>query len=139
MAAPVRNSEAGDGIDWRERYLGVIDYSAIIFWVLENAELAAAALSVGSATAAGVGAGAVGALGAAALGATGPVAVAGLAIAAVGAAVAGGMAVEKDIRKDAPPAADKLGKDFYKVLLEEAPFKSITVSTSDVMYCFCAI
>lgn len=129
LAAPVRNSEAGDSIDWRERYLGVIDYAAIILWVLENAELAAAALSTGSATAAGVGAGAVGALGAAALGATGPVAVAGLAIAAVGAAVAGGMAAEKHLGKDAPTAADKLGEDFYKVLLQEEPFKSTTVKS----------
>ncbi|KAG1346294.1 Cystathionine beta-synthase, core [Cocos nucifera] len=129
LAAPVRNSEAGDSIDWRDRYLGVIDYAAIILWVLENAELAAAALSAGSATAAGVGAGAVGALGAAALGATGPVAVAGLAIAAVGAAVAGGMAAEKHIGKDAPTAADKLGEDFYKVLLQEEPFKSTTVKS----------
>ncbi|XP_010934735.1 SNF1-related protein kinase regulatory subunit gamma-1-like [Elaeis guineensis] len=129
LAAPVRNSEAGDSINWRERYLGVIDYAAIILWVLENAELAAAALSAGSATAAGVGAGAVGALGAAALGATGPVAVAGLAFAAVGAAVAGGMAAEKGIWKDAPTAADKLGEDFYKVLLQEEPFKSTTVKS----------
>ncbi|XP_008813531.2 SNF1-related protein kinase regulatory subunit gamma-1-like [Phoenix dactylifera] len=129
LAAPVRNSEAGDSTDWRERYLGVIDYAAIILWVLENAELAAVALSAGSATAAGVGAGAVGAIGAAALGATGPVAVAGLAIAAVGAAVAGGMAAEKGIGKDAPTAADRLGEDFYKVLLQEEPFKSTSVKS----------
>lgn len=42
--------------------LGIIYYSEIIFWVLENAELASAALSAGSAMAAQVGAGAVGAL-----------------------------------------------------------------------------
>lgn len=116
-------------MNWRDRYLGIVDYSAIILWVLESAELAAAALSAGSATAVGVGAGAVGAIGALALGATGPVAVAGIAAAAVGAAVAGGVAVDKGIGKDAPTAADNLGEDFYKVLLQEEPFKSTTVGS----------
>ncbi|KAK1265110.1 SNF1-related protein kinase regulatory subunit gamma-1-like [Acorus gramineus] len=127
MSAPVSNPESASSMDWRERYLGVIDYSAVILWVLENAELAAVALSAGSATAAGVGAGAVGALGALAVGATGPVAIAGLTVAAVGAAVAGGMAADKGIGKDAISAADGLGEDFYKYLLQEEPFKSTTV------------
>ncbi|XP_008446319.2 SNF1-related protein kinase regulatory subunit gamma-1-like isoform X2 [Cucumis melo] len=127
LSAPVINPKAKANMNWRERYLGIVDYSAIILWVLESAELAAAALSAGSATAVGVGAGAVGALGALALGATGPVAVAGIAAAAVGAAVAGGVAVDKGIGKDAPTAADNLGEDFYKVLLQEEPFKSTTV------------
>lgn len=115
-------------MNWRDRYLGIIDYSAIVLWVLQSAEIAAAALSATSAAAAGVGAGAVGALGAVALGATGPAAVAGLAVAAVGAAVAGGVAANKGIGKDAPTAADNLGDDFYKVILEEEPFKSTRVS-----------
>ncbi|KAH9609177.1 hypothetical protein KSS87_002403 [Heliosperma pusillum] len=128
MSAPVTNPDkAVSSSDWRERYLGIIDYSAVILWVLESAELAAFALSATSATAAGVGAGAVGAIGAVALGATGPAAVAGLAVAAVGAAVAGGVAVEKGIGKDAPTAASHLGDDFYKVILEEEPFKSTKV------------
>ncbi|KAI3841655.1 hypothetical protein MKX03_027516 [Papaver bracteatum] len=127
MSAPVRNPDAGSSMDWRDRYIGIIDYSAIILWVLENAEIAAIALSTGTATAAGVGAGAVGALGAVALGATGPVAVAGLAVAAVGAAVAGGMAADKGAGKDAPSAAGALGEDFYKVILQEEPFRSTTV------------
>lgn len=129
-SAPVTAPEALNTTDWKERYLGIIDYSAIILWVLENAELAATALSAGTATAAGVGAGAVGALGALALGATGPAAVAGLAVAAVGAAVVGGVAVEKGMGKDAPTAADNLGDDFYNVLLKEEPFKSTPVSSS---------
>lgn len=127
LSAPVRNSDAGNSVDWRERYLGIIDYSAIVLWVLESAEIAAAALTASSATAAGVGAGAVGALGALVLGATGPAAIAGLAVTAVGAAVAGGLAADKGIGKDAATAADKLGEDFYKVILEEEPFKSTTV------------
>ncbi|CAO2165347.1 unnamed protein product [Urochloa humidicola] len=126
-AAPVLNLEPGAPADWPGRYLGVIDYSAIILWVLENAELASVALSAGSATAAGVGLGAVGAVGVAALGATGPAAVAGLTAAAVGAAVAGGLAAEKGVAKDGLAAADHLGEDFYKVLLEQEPFKSTTV------------
>uniref|UniRef100_A0A1D1YRY1 SNF1-related protein kinase regulatory subunit gamma-1-like n=1 Tax=Anthurium amnicola TaxID=1678845 RepID=A0A1D1YRY1_9ARAE len=128
-AAPVINPEAGSSLDWKHRYLGILDYSAIILWVLENAELAALALTTGSATAAGVGAGAVGALGALALGTAGSAAVVGLTVAAVGAAVAGGMAAEKGVGKDAPTAADHLGEDFYKVLIEEEPFKSTKVES----------
>ncbi|KFK41401.1 hypothetical protein AALP_AA2G125900 [Arabis alpina] len=125
LSAPVINTDHESSLDWRDRYLGIIDYSSIILWVLESAELAAIALSATSATAAGVGAGAVGALGVAALGVTGPVAVAGLAAAAV----AGGVAADCGIGKDAPTAADNLGKDFYQVILQEEPFKSTTVRT----------
>lgn len=128
LSAPVKNPEARTSSDWRDRYLGIIDYSAIILWVLEGAELAAVALSATTATAAGVGAGAVGALGAVALGATGPAAVAGLTSVAVGAAVVGAVAADKGAGKDAATAADNLGDDFYKVLLQEEPFKSTTVS-----------
>ncbi|WCJ32483.1 SNF1-related protein kinase regulatory subunit gamma-1-like [Euphorbia peplus] len=129
MAAPVREDDVKNPLDWKERYLGIIDYSAIVLWVLESAELAAVALSASTATAAGVGTGAVGAIGAAALGVTGPVAIAGLTAAAVGAAVAGGMAADKGLGKDAATAADNLGEDFYKVILQEEPFKSTTVRT----------
>lgn len=128
MSAPVKCSEGGTSLDWRDRYLGIIDYSAIILWVLESAELAAVALSASTATAAGVGAGAVGAVGAVALGITGPAAVAGLTAGAVGAAVVGGVAADKGLGKDAPAAADNLGQDFYQVILQEEPFKSTTVS-----------
>ncbi|KAJ4973342.1 hypothetical protein NE237_006516 [Protea cynaroides] len=127
LSAPVRNTDAGVSHDWRNCYLGIIDYSAIILWVLETAELAAVTFSATSATASGVGVGAVGALGALALGATGPAAVAGLTVAAVGAAVAGGFAVEKGKGKDASTAADSLGEEFYKVILQEEPFKSTQV------------
>ncbi|CAK9172201.1 unnamed protein product [Ilex paraguariensis] len=127
LSAPVRNPDATNSVDWRDRYLGIIDYSAIVLWVLESADLVAAALLASSATAAGVGAGAAGAMGALALGATGPVAVAGLAIAAVGAAVASGVAADRGMGKDAPTAADMLGEDFYKVILQEEPFKSTKV------------
>ncbi|EMS60148.1 SNF1-related protein kinase regulatory subunit gamma 1 [Triticum urartu] len=126
-AAPVLNPEPGAPADWQGRYLGIIEYSAIILWVLDNADLAAVALSAGSATAAGVGMGAVGAVGVAALGVTGPAAVAGLTAAAVGAAVAGGLTAEKGVAKDGVTAADHLGEDFYKVLLQQEPFKSTTV------------
>ncbi|XP_019076370.1 SNF1-related protein kinase regulatory subunit gamma-1-like isoform X1 [Vitis vinifera] len=129
LSAPVRNPDAGTSLDWRERYLGIIDYSAIILWVLESAQLAAVAFSASTATAAGVSAGAVGALGALALGATGPAAVAGITVAAVGAAVAGGMAADRGMGKDAPTAADHLGEEFYKVLFQEEPFKSTTVQS----------
>uniref|UniRef100_A0A7N0VME0 CBS domain-containing protein n=1 Tax=Kalanchoe fedtschenkoi TaxID=63787 RepID=A0A7N0VME0_KALFE len=127
LSAPVRNSDADSSADWKNRYMGIIDYSAIILWVLEKAELAAVALQAGAATAVGVGAGAVGTLGALALGATGPAAVVGLGVAAVGAAVAGGLAADTEVAKDATSAADQLDNDFYKVLLQEEPFKSTTV------------
>lgn len=129
FSAPVRIPDADNTTAWSDRYLGMVDYSAILLWVLENAELAAVALAAGSATAAGMGVGAAGALGALALGVTGPAAVAGLTIAAVGAAVAGGMAVDKGMGKDAPTAADYLGEDFYKVILQEEPFKSTTIQS----------
>ncbi|XP_010552593.1 PREDICTED: SNF1-related protein kinase regulatory subunit gamma-1-like [Tarenaya hassleriana] len=116
LSAPVKNPDSDNSSDWRDRYLGIIDYSAIILWVLESAELAAIVLSASSATAAGVGAGAVGALGAVALGVSGPAAVAGLAGAA-----------HRGVGKDAPTTADNLGKDFYQVILQEEPFKSTTV------------
>ncbi|CAA7397253.1 unnamed protein product [Spirodela intermedia] len=128
-AAPVTNPESGDSLDWRQKYLGILDYSAIVLWVLENAELAAVALTAGSAAAAGVGAGAVGALGALALGTTGPVAVAGLTVAAVGAAVAGGMVADRGVGRDAPTAADHMGEDFFKVLVQEEPFRSTKVES----------
>lgn len=127
LSAPVRETDEVKTIDWREKYLGILDYSAIVLWVLEGAEFAAAALATGSAIAAGVGAGAAGALGALAVGATGPVAAAGITVAAVGAAVTGGVAAGKGMSKDAASAADKMGEDFYKVLLEEEPFTSTTV------------
>lgn len=129
LAAPVRNVDAENSTNWKERYLGIIDFSAVVLWVLESAGYAAAALSASSAAAVGLGAGAAGTLGALALGSTGPVAVAGLAAAAVGAAVAGGMTADKVMAKDAPTAVDMLGEDFYKVILEEEPFKSTTVSS----------
>ncbi|KAI3985827.1 hypothetical protein MKX01_026613 [Papaver californicum] len=125
----------GSSMDWRDRYIGIIDYSAIILWVLENAELAAIALSTGTATAAGVGAGAVSALGAVALGATGPVAVAGLPVAAVGAAVAGGIAADKGAGKDAPSAAH-LDNHIGGLPVVEGPNKQIigNVSIRDIRF-----
>lgn len=127
LSAPVVDPAANDSKDWRKRYLGIVDYSAIVLWVLQTAEIAAITMSATSAAAAGVGTGAAGAIGALALGATGPLAVAGLTIAAVGAAVAGGVAADRGMGKDAPTAVDKLGEDFYKVILHEEPFKSTTV------------
>lgn len=129
LSVPVKNPAALNSLDWRERYLGVLDYSAIVLWVLEGAETAAAAISASSAAAAGIGAGTAGAVGALALGATGPAAVAGLTAAAVGGAVVGGMAADQGAGKDAPTAADTLGEDFYNVILQEEPFKSTKVSS----------
>jgi CBS domain-containing protein len=108
------------------QYIGIVDYASIILWVLEQAELAAAAIATGSATAAGMGAGALGALGALVLGLTGPFAIAGVATVAVGAAIAGGAVVERGV-KDASSAVDSLGEDFYKLILENEPFKSTKV------------
>ncbi|KAG6396546.1 hypothetical protein SASPL_142697 [Salvia splendens] len=127
LSAPVVDPEASDSKDWRNRYLGIVDYSAIVLYVMQTAEIAAVTLSATSAAAAGVGTAAAGTIGALALGATGPLAMAGLTVAAVGAAVAGGVAADRGMGKDAATAADKLGNDFYKVILHEEPFKSTTV------------
>ncbi|GER51505.1 AMP-activated protein kinase [Striga asiatica] len=37
LSAPVVDPDARDSMDWRRRYLGIVDYSAIILWVLQNA------------------------------------------------------------------------------------------------------
>ncbi|PKA50962.1 SNF1-related protein kinase regulatory subunit gamma-1-like [Apostasia shenzhenica] len=128
-SAPVRNVEIRNTSDWEGTYLGIIDYSAIVLWVLENAELAAFSLSAGSATVAAIGTSTVGGIGTIAAGATGPATIAGLTIAAVGAALVGGIASEKTIGKDAATAADHLGEQFYRLLLQEEPFKSTTVKS----------
>lgn len=86
LSAPVRNPEADASADWRESHLGIVDYSAILLWVLETSAFSPSAHS----TAAVVGgAGAMGAIGAVALGVTGPAALAGLTAAAVCSAMAG--------------------------------------------------
>lgn len=89
FSAPVTNPLASPTEPWSTRYLGMVDYPAVIMWVLEQAEIAAAAMVTASTAAVGVGAGAFGALGAVVLGFTGPIAAASLAAAAVGAAIAG--------------------------------------------------
>jgi hypothetical protein len=50
---------------------------------------------------------------------------------------AGGIAAERGLGKDASAAADALGEDFYKVILQEEPFKSTQVKllcTSRTMF-----
>lgn len=126
FSAPVKAPRASSSDPWSVQYIGIVDYASIILWVLEQAELAAAAITTGSATAAGMGAGALGALGALVLGLTGPIAMAGVATVAVGAALAGGVAAERGA-KDASSAVDSLGEDFYKLILENEPFKSTKV------------
>ncbi|KAG0576205.1 hypothetical protein M758_5G061500 [Ceratodon purpureus] len=126
FSAPVKDPRASPSDPWSVQYIGIVDYASIILWVLEQAELAAAAIATGSATAAGMGAGALGALGALVLGLTGPIAMAGVATVAVGAALAGGAAAERGV-KDASSAVDSLGEDFYKLILENEPFKSTKV------------
>ncbi|XP_059315918.1 SNF1-related protein kinase regulatory subunit gamma-1-like isoform X2 [Lycium ferocissimum] len=138
-SAPVRDPAVEDSNEWRERYLGILDYSAIVVWVLESAEIEAKASSANSAALAGTGVCVAGAHGALAMSATSmadPAVAAGLTVAAVGAAVAGGVAAETGIGNDAPTAADKLGMDFYKVILEEEPFKSTTVRSIVESYCW---
>ncbi|GKB58873.1 hypothetical protein Tco_0915059 [Tanacetum coccineum] len=80
-------------------------------------------LNVTSVTTVGIGDGAEGTLLAIDLGATGPVTTAGLTVVAVGATVAGGVAVIKGIEKYVPTANDGLGEDFYKISFKNL-FKS---------------
>ena len=95
LSEPVKVTDEVKTIDWRERYLGILVYSSIVFWVLEGAEFAAVVLATSSATAAGVGACGAGALGALEVGATSPVVAAGITVAAVGAVVVSGVAADK--------------------------------------------
>jgi hypothetical protein len=58
FSAPVTNPEASPTDSWAARYKGMVDYPSIILWVLELAEMAAAAFAAGSAAAdVGMGAG----------------------------------------------------------------------------------
>ncbi|CAM6014128.1 unnamed protein product [Sphagnum balticum] len=93
FSAPVRNpSASGTDSSWSMQYIGIVDYSSIILWVLEQAELAAAAIATGSAT------------------------------------FVGGVVADARGAKSASSAVDALGQDFYKVILENEPFKSTKVS-----------
>ncbi|XP_024194732.1 SNF1-related protein kinase regulatory subunit gamma-1-like [Rosa chinensis] len=138
LSAPVITVPDQTYSDWRGRYLGIIDYSAVLVWVLESAEHAAegaSSASYAATTAGGIGgAGAVGAIGAVALGVTGPAAIAGLTAAAVCSAVAGSAVGKIDIAaenedKDSPTTGDKLTKDLDKVILQDEPCKSTTVKS----------
>lgn len=80
LSAPVFSPGFRDSMNWKKRYLGILDYSAVILWVLENTEIMATSSAVHTS--------------------------------AMG----------------APPAADKIGNDFYKSILQEEPFQSTTVS-----------
>lgn len=128
LGAPVRDVGVDESKPWSERYLGMVDFSAVVLWVLDQVDLAAAALSAGTGTLAGMGAGVVGALGTLLLGMTGPGAVVGVTAAAVGAAIAGGMAAGQGTGGDQQPADGSPGDDFYRVLLQEEPFKSTKVA-----------
>jgi len=48
VQAPVTNPNASQTDPWSSRYLGMVDYPAIIMWVLEQAEMAAAAFTAGN-------------------------------------------------------------------------------------------
>ncbi|GJU37294.1 exocyst complex component SEC15B [Tanacetum coccineum] len=82
----------------------------------ETTDLAAASIAATSPTAPEIGVSAASTLEAIALGATGPVTVAGLTDTAVGATVVDGVAVENGLGKDAPTAADELGRISIKLL-----------------------
>ncbi|KAF9592997.1 hypothetical protein IFM89_019724 [Coptis chinensis] len=131
MSSPVRNPNAGNTADWRERYIGMIDYSAIILWVLVNAELTSRCitLSAGSAN---------NELDQCKCGRCSWSTSDGCywshlrlridqACCCGCKQVASGIAAEKGTRKDGPTAASSLGRDFYNVILQEEPLKSTTV------------
>lgn len=50
LQAPVTNPKATQTDPWSTRYLGMVDYPAVIMWVLEQAEMAAAAFTAGTLT-----------------------------------------------------------------------------------------
>lgn len=43
LSAPVRDADAPEDAGWMDKYLGVIEFSSIAFWVLHQSELAAGA------------------------------------------------------------------------------------------------
>ncbi|XP_050375208.1 SNF1-related protein kinase regulatory subunit gamma-1-like [Argentina anserina] len=135
LSAPVITLPDETCSDWRERYLGTIDYSAVLVWVLESAEHAArspsSATSVATTAGGNGGAGAVGAIGAVALGVTRHVAVAGLTAAAVASAVAGNAVgkIDTAAENERDTTANKLTPDLDKVILQNEPCKSTTVNS----------
>lgn len=50
LQAPVTNPKATQKDPWSTRYLGMVDYPAVVMWVLEQAEMAAAAFTAGIST-----------------------------------------------------------------------------------------
>ncbi|GAQ89663.1 hypothetical protein KFL_005480070 [Klebsormidium nitens] len=129
LSAPVRNVDGPQDASWIDRYLGVVDFPGIVLWVLEQSELAAAAIAAGAAGVGGLAAGAVGALGAVALGATGVGAAAGVGVGALAVAAAAGVGVSTSggPASSGPAAADYMEGDFYKALQETDYFKTTTV------------
>lgn len=125
----MRNPNGDSTINWSNIYLGLVDYSTIILWVLENAKHGAFALATSSKTTTWMGVGAISAMGAVAMGVIGPVAVARLTIVAfgivaglitvtLGAVVASGVATNKGAGRDALTVTYYLGEEFYKVILQ---------------------
>eukprot|EP00897_Mesotaenium_endlicherianum_P002960 jgi/Mesen1/2692/ME000167S01840 len=89
-SAPVRSRNAPRDASWIDRYVGMLDYSGVVLWVLGVTEAAAAGLTAGATAAGSIAGTTAGLVGAAVAGATGVGAAVGvLAGAAAGAALGG--------------------------------------------------
>ncbi|CAM6105624.1 unnamed protein product [Calypogeia fissa] len=106
MAILVRNPEAGDNDPWSVCYIGMIDFPAVVLWVIKRTKLAAAV---------GVGAGPVAHAGLV----TGAVSIAMLVSPLLGgnANAAGTVISDRGMGKYSQTAANALENDFYKVIL----------------------
>lgn len=131
LSAPVRQSHVPPEASWMERYAGMVDYAAVVLYVLAVADAAAAGLNAG-ATAAGSAAGGIAvALGLLAVGATGGIAAAGLVggVAIGGALSAASMA--SGPCRSGMGVSKFMGGDFFQVvkdskIIEKAKVGDIT-------------
>lgn len=124
LSAPVRDPDAAEDASWMDKYLGVVEFSGIAFWLLHQSEVAALGIMAGATGTGAAVAGTVGALGAAAVGA--PIlSVAGGAALASGAGV--GAAVATGPAHSGPEAASAIGGNFFEKLTSSDLYKNTKV------------
>ncbi|CAK9858916.1 unnamed protein product [Sphagnum jensenii] len=128
LSAPVRDCSAPADSSWMDRYLGIIDFSNIVLWVLDQSEAAKVGMVVGAIGSGGVAAGAIGALGAVVAGAT-PLGVAGgAALAATVVGTGFGVTAAVGPAKSGPQAVGAMGTGFFEALTTSEFYKQTKVA-----------
>eukprot|EP00271_Cylindrocystis_brebissonii_P000754 TRINITY_DN1096_c0_g6_i1.p1 TRINITY_DN1096_c0_g6~~TRINITY_DN1096_c0_g6_i1.p1 ORF type:complete len:494 (-),score=110.86 TRINITY_DN1096_c0_g6_i1:1269-2750(-) len=138
LSAPVRDSQSltragvvgtGGKGSWMDEYLGMLEYSSVVLYILGLAEAAASGVTAGVATLGGTTGGIAAALGLLAMGATGGIAAAGaLGGIAAGAALSGG-AMAAGAGQSGTAFANYLGAGFFEAVKESKIIEHTKVST----------